>query len=55
VFQARDIEGMFTQLRAALHCPAKMRSLADQARQRILDFSSDQMVDNYFNIFAELC
>ena len=54
VFRAWDIDGMLAQLRTALSSPAKMRSLADQARERILEFSSDRMVDKYFAILTEL-
>jgi len=55
VFHVLDIDGMLVQLRAALSSPTKMRSLAEQARQRILEFSSNRMVDNYFAIIKKLC
>ena len=54
VFPVRDIEGMLVQLRTALNSPAKMRALSDQARQRILEFSSDRMVDSYYAILTQL-
>jgi glycosyltransferase involved in cell wall biosynthesis len=54
VFKVRDIEGMLAQLRAALNDPTKMRVLADRARQRIAEFSSDRMVDEYFAVLSEL-
>jgi hypothetical protein len=45
---------MLVQLRTALNSPAKMRALSDQARQRILEFSSDRMVDSYYAILTQL-
>ena len=54
LFRVRDIEGMLAHLRTALNEPTKMRILADHARQRILEFSSDRMVDEYFAVLSEL-
>jgi glycosyltransferase involved in cell wall biosynthesis len=55
MFKVRDTEGMLAQLRTALSSPAEMRTLAEQARQRILEFSSTRMIENYFAIFRDLC
>ena len=54
VFRVGDIDGMLLQLRTALSSPAKMRALSDQARQRILEFSSDRMVDSYYAVLTQL-
>ena len=54
VFRVGDIDSMLLQLRTALSSPAKMLSLADQARERILEFSSDRMIDKYFAVLTEL-
>jgi glycosyltransferase involved in cell wall biosynthesis len=54
LFRVRDIRGMLAQLRTALNEPTKMRLLADRARQRILEFSCDRMVDEYFAVLSEL-
>jgi glycosyltransferase involved in cell wall biosynthesis len=55
VFRVQDNDGMLAQLRDALRHPAKMHALAEQARERIEEFSSDRMVDNYSAVFRELC
>jgi glycosyltransferase involved in cell wall biosynthesis len=54
LFKSRDIHGMLAQLRTALSAPAEMRKLADEARQRIMDFSSERMVNDYFSVLKEL-
>jgi glycosyltransferase involved in cell wall biosynthesis len=54
VFRVRDIDGMLVQLRTALNSPGKMRALSAQARQRILEFSSNRMVDSYYAILTQL-
>ena len=54
VFPVRDVHSMIVQLRTALGSPTKMRSLADQAHQRILEFSSDRMIDDYFAILKQI-
>ena len=41
MFKVHDIDGMLAQLRVALNYPANMHLLADQARQRITEFSSN--------------
>jgi glycosyltransferase involved in cell wall biosynthesis len=55
MFPAQNIDRMFTCICDALSNPAKMRLLAKQARKRIEDFSSEQMVENYLAVFRELC
>jgi glycosyltransferase involved in cell wall biosynthesis len=55
IFKVRDTESMLSQLRTALSCPTKMSLLAEQARQRIFDFSSNRMVEDYFKALKELC
>jgi glycosyltransferase involved in cell wall biosynthesis len=54
MFRVREVDGMLVQLRVALSSPAKMRWLAEQAHRRILDFSSNRMVGDYFAILKEL-
>jgi glycosyltransferase involved in cell wall biosynthesis len=54
LFKSRDIHGILAQLRTALSAPAEMHLLAGRARQRIMDFSSERMVDDYFSVLSEL-
>lgn len=54
MFPARDTEALWARLSDALAHPAKMRTLAAQARKRIEDFSAERMVENYLTIFREL-
>jgi glycosyltransferase involved in cell wall biosynthesis len=54
VFKVGDVDGMLLHLRTALSSPAKMRAMSDQARQRILEFSSDRMVESYYAVFTQL-
>jgi len=55
VFPAKDIDRMFTCICDALSNPARMGLLAKQARKRIEEFSSEQMVENYLAVLRELC
>jgi glycosyltransferase involved in cell wall biosynthesis len=55
VFPAKNIDRMFARLCDALSNPVKMRSLAEQARKRIEEFSSERMVEDYLAVFRELC
>jgi glycosyltransferase involved in cell wall biosynthesis len=54
VFPAKDTDRMFNQLCYALDQPTHMRSLANQARDRIEEFSAERMVANYLKVFGEL-
>lgn len=54
VFPAGNRDAMLAQICNALTNPAKMRDMADQARQRIEGFSFDRMLKNYLKEFNEL-
>ena len=54
VFPLKDTKAMMVQLREALRDLGQMRHLADQARKRIEEFSSERMIENYFSVFREL-
>jgi len=55
VFPVKDTDAMLAQLSDALRYPAKMRALAERARKRIEEFSSERMVDDYLAVLRELC
>ncbi len=54
VFPAKDTNQMYARRSDALAHPAKMRSLAEQARKRIEEFSAERMVEDYLAVFREL-
>ncbi len=54
LFPVQDIAGMFAKVNEALSNPEKMRSLAEHARKRIEEFSSERMVENYLAVLREL-
>ena len=54
LFPAQDNARMFDRVYEALSSPDKMRSLAEQARKRIEEFSSERMVENYLAILKKL-
>jgi glycosyltransferase involved in cell wall biosynthesis len=54
MFPVKDTDAMLSQLIHALRHPAKMRELAEQARKRIEEFSSDRMIREYLALLREL-
>lgn len=54
LFPVQDTVKMLAQVNQALSEPDRMRSLAEQARKRIEEFSSERMVENYLAVLNEL-
>ena len=54
LFPVGDMVGMRAKVNEALASPNRMRSLAERARIRIEDFSSERMVQNYLAVLREL-
>jgi glycosyltransferase involved in cell wall biosynthesis len=54
LFPAGDIAKMLAHVNEALSNPDKMRSLAECARKRIEQFSSERMVENYLAVLRQL-
>jgi glycosyltransferase involved in cell wall biosynthesis len=54
LFHVQDIAMMRAKVNEALANPAPMRSLAERARLRIEDFSSERMVENYLVVLRKL-
>ncbi len=55
IFPAKDTARMFARLCYALRHPAEMRLLADRARTRIEEFSSERMLESYLAVLRRLC
>ena len=54
LFPAHDTGRMLSQLSEALNQPARMRTLAENGRKRIEEFSSERMVETYLAAFRKL-